>query len=334
MLLKVGELAARTGLTVRTLHHYDAIGLLCPTARSEVGYRLYSRADVARLHGIQALRHLGLALTDIGNTLDGDGAALPTIIARQIQVLDQELAKAAELRASLGLLQERLSGGGQPEMGDWLGTLALMTTYGKYFSPAEQKTIFGNWDQIADQWPPLLAQVRSAMDRGVPPDSLELQPLAHRWMNLMLHWMDGDFDLLERWDTMYQREPVAQQTEGPGQDMVAYISQPIKQRLATLEKYLQPDEMKRIGRVADGEWHAIATAARHLIQQGAPVHSPEAQALVRQWSALIDRLADHDSTIRAKLLQAHSTEPLLQAGAVLEADVRDFLRKSLDPHAT
>ena len=56
MLLKVGELAKRSGLTVRALHHYDSIGLLHPSGRSESGYRLYSRDDVARLHGIQTLR--------------------------------------------------------------------------------------------------------------------------------------------------------------------------------------------------------------------------------------------------------------------------------------
>jgi DNA-binding transcriptional MerR regulator len=50
MALKIGELARRTGLTVRTLHHYDAIGLLKPSARSDAGYRLYDRNDVARLH--------------------------------------------------------------------------------------------------------------------------------------------------------------------------------------------------------------------------------------------------------------------------------------------
>jgi hypothetical protein len=50
MALKIGELARRTGLTVRTLHHYDAIGLLKPSARSDAGYRLYGRNDVARLH--------------------------------------------------------------------------------------------------------------------------------------------------------------------------------------------------------------------------------------------------------------------------------------------
>lgn len=329
MLLKVGELAARTGLTVRTLHHYDTIGLLRPSARTDAGYRLYSRSDVARLHGIQALQQFGLPLSDIGSMLDGDGAALPDIIARQIQVLDQELAKAAELRASLGLLQERLSTGDQPEVSDWLGTLTLMSAYSKYFSPAEQKTIFTNWDRIADKWPPLLAEVRSAMERGVPPDSLELQPLAHRWMTLMLHWMDGDFDLLERWDYMYLREPVAQQQEGPGQDMIDYISRPIKQRLAVLGKYLQADEMKRLGKVSEDEWQHIAQGTRSLIQQGTPAHSPEAQMLAQEWNTLMDRLSGHDSAIRAKLVAAHASEPLLQAAAVLDADVRDFLRKAL-----
>ncbi|KQN67535.1 hypothetical protein ASF04_17235 [Duganella sp. Leaf61] len=70
MLLKIGELAKRTGLTVRTLHHYDAIGLLQPSARTDAGYRLYNRTDIARLHHIQALRKFGLSLADIGASLD------------------------------------------------------------------------------------------------------------------------------------------------------------------------------------------------------------------------------------------------------------------------
>jgi DNA-binding transcriptional MerR regulator len=77
-MLKVGELAALANLTVRTLHHYDSIGLLQPSARSDAGYRLYDRDDVARLHQIQALRAFGMSLSDIGLYLDSpEGAAGP-----------------------------------------------------------------------------------------------------------------------------------------------------------------------------------------------------------------------------------------------------------------
>jgi DNA-binding transcriptional MerR regulator len=63
--IRVGELARRAGLTVRALHHYDSLGLLKPSARADSGYRLYSAADVARLHQIQALRRFGMPLADI-----------------------------------------------------------------------------------------------------------------------------------------------------------------------------------------------------------------------------------------------------------------------------
>ncbi len=54
MLIQVGELAKRAGITVRTLHHYEQTGLLLPSARSAAGYRLYNLADVQRLHMIRA----------------------------------------------------------------------------------------------------------------------------------------------------------------------------------------------------------------------------------------------------------------------------------------
>ncbi|HKO00391.1 MAG TPA: MerR family transcriptional regulator, partial [Thermoanaerobaculia bacterium] len=69
-LFKVGELAKRTGMSVRTLHHYDAIGLLQPSRRSESGHRLYDRDDVARLQQIKSLRQLGFALDEIRELLD------------------------------------------------------------------------------------------------------------------------------------------------------------------------------------------------------------------------------------------------------------------------
>src|SRR5438552_18284538 len=67
--LKVGELAKRTGLTIRTLHHYDAIGLLRPSLHTESGHRLYTVADVARLQQVLSLRQLGFTLEQVRDCL-------------------------------------------------------------------------------------------------------------------------------------------------------------------------------------------------------------------------------------------------------------------------
>lgn len=63
--LKVGELAERTGLSVRTLHHYDEIGLLSPVGRTGSGHRLYGGEELTRLAQIVSLRQLGLSLDAI-----------------------------------------------------------------------------------------------------------------------------------------------------------------------------------------------------------------------------------------------------------------------------
>ena len=67
--MKIGELAKHAGLTVRTLHHYDSIGLLSPPARSHGGFRAYGKSEIIRLHRIQALKQLGCSLPEIAALL-------------------------------------------------------------------------------------------------------------------------------------------------------------------------------------------------------------------------------------------------------------------------
>ena len=81
--LKVGELAQRTGLTVRTLHHYDEIGLLRPSVHTESGHRLYTERDVARLQQVLSLRQLGFALEEIALCLDRPGFSPLEVIVMQ-----------------------------------------------------------------------------------------------------------------------------------------------------------------------------------------------------------------------------------------------------------
>ena len=71
--LKVGELAKQTGLTIRTLHHYDEISLLKPSLHTAAGHRLYTAADIARLQQVLSLRQLGFSLEQVRDCLDRPG---------------------------------------------------------------------------------------------------------------------------------------------------------------------------------------------------------------------------------------------------------------------
>src|SRR6478735_6871402 len=72
----VGQVADVFGVTVRTLHHYDEVGLLVPSERSGAGYRLYTDGDLARLQQIVVYRRLELPLEEIATLLDGDEDAV------------------------------------------------------------------------------------------------------------------------------------------------------------------------------------------------------------------------------------------------------------------
>ncbi|HEY0700739.1 MAG TPA: MerR family transcriptional regulator, partial [Micromonospora sp.] len=105
MARKVGELAAATGLTVRTLHHYEQIGLLTAARRSTGGHRLYSSDDVTRLYRICLLRRLGFPLAEIATTLDDPAWSLRAALGRHLASLDAQLRAAQELRRRVaGLL--------------------------------------------------------------------------------------------------------------------------------------------------------------------------------------------------------------------------------------
>ncbi len=334
MLLKVGELAKRTGLTVRTLHHYDSLGLLKPSTRSDAGYRLYNRDDVARLHAIQAMRQVGLPLADIAPLLEGNGEPLGATIQRQILALDRQIARAGELRDQLALLQTRLAEGCEPDMGKWLSLLERMATYNRYFSAAETRTILDNWKRVEASWPALINQVRDAMTRQVAPDSLELQPLARRWMELTHAWMGGDFDLMHRWNRMFMQEPVIQGRNGVDAAMSQYIYRGIHMRMEALRRHFTMEELSRFNSSLESEWQALAAGVEELLQVGTDPASPQAQAAVRQWDDLLERATKGDAGLRRKIIDATDNDPLLAAGAPLAPPLRAFLKASLRAGAT
>ncbi|HZN72263.1 MAG TPA: MerR family transcriptional regulator [Micromonosporaceae bacterium] len=103
---QVGELATATGLTVRTLHYYEEIGLLVPSGRSHAGHRRYDDGDVARLYRICLLRRLGLSLAEIGRALDDPAWSLHAAMSAHLGELDRRLEAAGRLRTRLAALRE------------------------------------------------------------------------------------------------------------------------------------------------------------------------------------------------------------------------------------
>ena len=89
----IGQVAALAGVTVRTLHHYDEVGLLRPSGRSTGGYRVYDEADLERLHRVLAYRELGFSLEQVAEILDDPQADTASHLRRQHAVVRQRIER-------------------------------------------------------------------------------------------------------------------------------------------------------------------------------------------------------------------------------------------------
>ncbi|MBI1772404.1 MAG: MerR family transcriptional regulator, partial [Burkholderiales bacterium] len=211
MLLKIGELASRTGLTIRTLHHYDKIGLLKPSARSEAGYRLYDRSDIKRLHHIQALRRLDLSLAEVG----------------------------------LSLL---LKTNNEPNLEYWLSTLEMMSLIGKYFSRDEilrlRELELQAQSKVDTHMPPFIQAGRVLLDQKVPPSDPRAKQLAKKWVRVMSTIMP-DPALLSKFTQMHRKEPSLQSLSGVDDEMIDFITKAsIEVRYDIYCKYLSEEELQ------------------------------------------------------------------------------------------
>src|SRR5713101_1813988 len=125
--LKVGELARRTGLTIRTLHHYDEIGLLRPSLHTEVGHRLYTAGDVARLQQVVSLRQLGFSLEEVRDCLDRPGFSPLEVIGLRIGRLQEQIEVQQRLCVRLEALAGLLRTAAEVSAEEFLQTIEVMT---------------------------------------------------------------------------------------------------------------------------------------------------------------------------------------------------------------
>ncbi|WP_329191391.1 MerR family transcriptional regulator [Streptomyces sp. NBC_01435] len=122
---KVGTLAEASGLTVRTSHRWDRIGLLSPSGRTAAGHREYSEQDVIRLYQVLALRRLGLGLETIATCLDV-GVAPVRLVSKHLAGVEASLASLGTLRQRLAHIHNELVSDRAPDISALISALRTM----------------------------------------------------------------------------------------------------------------------------------------------------------------------------------------------------------------
>ncbi|MDF2990483.1 MAG: putative transcriptional regulator [Microbacterium sp.] len=218
----MGETAARLGLTVRTLHHWDEIGLARPAARSAAGYRLYTDDDLERLRRVVVYRELGLDLDAIRTVLDepGGGVAAQLRVQRaqlahrivQLRELDEDLERMIEAQERGILLsddEQRATFG--PEWDTrWPGE--AHDTYGA--SPQWQQYAERSASRSADDWAAVMqsvsaldAELGAAVDAGTAPGDPAADSLVERHREVFSQYFPLTRQMQVHLGRMYAADP-------------------------------------------------------------------------------------------------------------------------------
>jgi DNA-binding transcriptional MerR regulator len=334
-MLKVGELAALANLTVRTLHHYDSIGLLCPSARSDAGYRLYARDDVARLQQIQALRAMGMSLADIGLALDDPANSQMALVDRQLEALDERIQEATRMRGQLLHLRRQLANGDTPDLSTWLTTLEMtmdiMNVYEQYFTQdeLERMPVYTNPASMA-QWQDLLEQAVGLMQSQVPPHAPAANAFAQRWLHAFEHDMGGDGALMVRANAMAAREQDAIGLPAPVMEYVFAAAGALRE--ATWRKHVRPEVVERMRRhhAARGhEWHPLIERVHAQSKADPEAAAPASRALAGEWLALFRDMVGTDPADIEAFRRATMQEPVLRMGSGIDNAMLDWLRRAM-----
>ncbi len=157
----IGDVARRSGVSARMLRHYDSLGLVRPTGRTDAGYREYSSEDIRRIFHIEILRSLGLSLGEVGRALDDPGFTPSELVDKLIRQTRERIADETELLTRL-----RRIGAAEPAgWEDVLQIVALLQALGSKSAGARQRAALSSVREVPV---PVEALVEAALSEADP----------------------------------------------------------------------------------------------------------------------------------------------------------------------
>jgi MerR family transcriptional regulator, thiopeptide resistance regulator len=200
-MLQAQQFAELAGVTVRTLHHYDRMGLL-RARRTEAGYRVYRESDLERLEQIVALKFVGLPLKRIKTLLDRDNLELAEALPRQRLVLEAKRKLIDRAIRAIQDAERTLATGQRPDAAVLKKIIEVIEMQDnanwseRYYSQeALEKLKKREWTpemqaESTKKWNDLFRDVEAAL--GEDPAGAKAQALAGRWRALILAFTGGD----------------------------------------------------------------------------------------------------------------------------------------------
>jgi DNA-binding transcriptional MerR regulator len=208
------EFAKRAGVTVRTLHHYDRLGLLKPSRYTEAGYRLYGEPDFARLQQIVMLKFIGLSLKEIKELLDRRELDLQSTLRLQRAVVEEKrrhldtVIQAIERAENSLAVSEELNWETFKQIIEVINMQNDMEWMKKYYMEEQLAELAerGTPEVIERgqrDWAQLIREVEAAVAEGIDPQSEKAQALAARWASLIEAFTGGNPAIGESLDKLY-----------------------------------------------------------------------------------------------------------------------------------
>ncbi|GAA4894712.1 MerR family transcriptional regulator [Stackebrandtia albiflava] len=220
--MTVGRIAELVGVSVRTLHHWDDIGLVRPGGRTWAGYRVYSGEDLARVHRVLVYRELGFPLAQIGRILDDPDTDAEDHLHRQRDALEERIARLRRMVDAVDQMLEaskrgiRLSPRRQIEIfgDDWRPEQVEdarrrwgRTPQWEQYAQRAAALSEADWEKVAADTDTLHADLAAARRRGVAPGSPEADALAERHRALMSTYFDCTHSMQVCMGRMFVQDP-------------------------------------------------------------------------------------------------------------------------------
>lgn len=245
---RTGEFAQMAGVTIRALRHYDDIGLLHPSVRSESGYRLYSEEDLGRLQHIQTLKFIGLSLDEIQEIIKNNFTSLKRSLQAQRRTLDEKIRHLRKVVQAIEAAEESIQGESKPDWDKIINVVRAIKMEknmkewtNQFYTEEQQKFLeeraknYSREQAVADgkKWAVLIEEVKKSLDKD--PASPEVQDLAARWWDLVSQFTQGDPGLLDGLKKMYSRmDEMPEEYKPYGADVQEFMTKALKMSQGTV----------------------------------------------------------------------------------------------------